>query len=159
MISLAPIITHLLDCGCKPITLQEVIDNVSRERKQVLRVLDKLAKEGELPIAEAVRILRDVVEALSHVHFAQAARTFNRRVLRRGRMPKAPSILIGPSIRAMRLWLLSKQHAPALGEDPMLPLPGAVTSQHLHLPATVCQTRTEAPHSRARSADKAYSLM
>ncbi|MFC1639445.1 protein kinase [Gemmatimonadota bacterium] len=29
---------------------------------------DKLAREGELPIAEAVRILRDVVEALSHAH-------------------------------------------------------------------------------------------
>ena len=29
---------------------------------------DKLAKKGELPIAEAVRVLRDVVEALSHAH-------------------------------------------------------------------------------------------
>jgi len=29
---------------------------------------DKLSKEGELPVAEAVRILRDVVEALSHAH-------------------------------------------------------------------------------------------
>jgi serine/threonine-protein kinase len=29
---------------------------------------DKLAKEGELPIAEAVRILRDVVDALDHAH-------------------------------------------------------------------------------------------
>ena len=29
---------------------------------------DKLAKEGELPITEAVRILRDVVDALSHAH-------------------------------------------------------------------------------------------
>jgi tetratricopeptide (TPR) repeat protein len=29
---------------------------------------DKLAKEGELPIPEAVRILRDVVEALKHAH-------------------------------------------------------------------------------------------
>jgi tetratricopeptide (TPR) repeat protein/tRNA A-37 threonylcarbamoyl transferase component Bud32 len=29
---------------------------------------DKLAKEGELPIAEAVRILRDVVDALTHAH-------------------------------------------------------------------------------------------
>jgi serine/threonine-protein kinase len=29
---------------------------------------DKLAKEGELPIAEAVRILRDVVDALSEAH-------------------------------------------------------------------------------------------
>ena len=29
---------------------------------------DKLAHEGELPIAEAVRILRDVVEALRHAH-------------------------------------------------------------------------------------------
>ncbi|UCG88049.1 MAG: protein kinase [Gemmatimonadota bacterium] len=29
---------------------------------------DKLAHEGELPIAEAVRILRDVVDALSHAH-------------------------------------------------------------------------------------------
>jgi serine/threonine-protein kinase len=29
---------------------------------------DKLAHEGELPIAEAVRILRDIVDALSHAH-------------------------------------------------------------------------------------------
>jgi serine/threonine-protein kinase len=29
---------------------------------------DKLAKEGELPITEAVRILRDVVDALAHAH-------------------------------------------------------------------------------------------
>ena len=36
------------------------------EEGQSLR--DKLAHEGELPIAEAVRILRDVVDALSHAH-------------------------------------------------------------------------------------------
>jgi tetratricopeptide (TPR) repeat protein len=36
------------------------------EQGQSLR--DKLAKEGELPIAEAVRILRDVVDALAHAH-------------------------------------------------------------------------------------------
>jgi tetratricopeptide (TPR) repeat protein len=36
------------------------------EEGQSLR--DKLAKEGELPIAEAVRILRDVVDALDHAH-------------------------------------------------------------------------------------------
>jgi Tol biopolymer transport system component len=29
---------------------------------------DKLVKEGELPIAEAVRILRDIVDALGHAH-------------------------------------------------------------------------------------------
>ena len=29
---------------------------------------DKLAQEGELPIGEAVRILRDVVDALTHAH-------------------------------------------------------------------------------------------
>ncbi len=29
---------------------------------------EKLAKEGELPIAEAVRLLRDVVDALAHAH-------------------------------------------------------------------------------------------
>ncbi len=29
---------------------------------------DKLAHEGELPIAEAVRVLRDVVDALDHAH-------------------------------------------------------------------------------------------
>jgi serine/threonine-protein kinase len=29
---------------------------------------DKLAKEGELPVTEAVRILRDVVDALAHAH-------------------------------------------------------------------------------------------
>ena len=36
------------------------------EEGQSLR--DKLAKEGELPITEAVRILRDVVDALAHAH-------------------------------------------------------------------------------------------
>ena len=36
------------------------------EEGQSLR--DKLAKQGELPIAEAVRILRDVVDALTHAH-------------------------------------------------------------------------------------------
>jgi tetratricopeptide (TPR) repeat protein len=36
------------------------------EEGQSLR--DKLAKEGELPVPEAVRILRDVVDALSHAH-------------------------------------------------------------------------------------------
>ncbi len=36
------------------------------EQGQSLR--EKLAKEGELPIPEAVRILRDIVEALKHAH-------------------------------------------------------------------------------------------
>lgn len=36
------------------------------EEGQSLR--DKLAREGELPIAEAVRILREVVDALAHAH-------------------------------------------------------------------------------------------
>jgi serine/threonine-protein kinase len=36
------------------------------EEGQTLR--DRLAKEGELPVSETVRILRDVVEALSHAH-------------------------------------------------------------------------------------------
>jgi pentatricopeptide repeat protein len=36
------------------------------EEGQSLR--DKLAKEGELPITEAVRIMRDVVDALAHAH-------------------------------------------------------------------------------------------
>jgi serine/threonine-protein kinase len=36
------------------------------ERGQSLR--EKLAKEGELPISDAVRILRDVVDALAHAH-------------------------------------------------------------------------------------------
>ncbi len=33
-----------------------------------LSLRDKLAKEGELPIADAVRILRDVVDALTEAH-------------------------------------------------------------------------------------------
>ena len=36
------------------------------EEGQSLR--EKLAKEGELPVAEAVRLLRDVVDALAHAH-------------------------------------------------------------------------------------------
>ncbi len=36
------------------------------EEGQSLR--EKLAKEGELPVTEAVRLLRDVVDALAHAH-------------------------------------------------------------------------------------------
>ncbi len=36
------------------------------EKGQSLR--EKLAKEGELPVADAVRLLRDVVDALAHAH-------------------------------------------------------------------------------------------
>ena len=36
------------------------------EEGQSLR--EKVAKEGELPVAEAVRLLRDVVDALAHAH-------------------------------------------------------------------------------------------
>ena len=36
------------------------------EEGQALR--ERLAREGELPITEAVRILRDVVDALTHAH-------------------------------------------------------------------------------------------
>jgi serine/threonine-protein kinase len=55
-----PHILGLFDCGEADGFLYYVMPYVEG---QSLR--DKLAKEGELPIAEAVRILRDVVDALS----------------------------------------------------------------------------------------------
>jgi len=32
------------------------------------KIVDKMSREGELPIAEAVRVLRDVVDALAKAH-------------------------------------------------------------------------------------------
>jgi len=58
-----PHILGLFDCGEADGFLYYVMPYVEG---QSLR--DKLAKEGELPITEAVRILRDVVDALSHAH-------------------------------------------------------------------------------------------
>jgi tetratricopeptide (TPR) repeat protein/tRNA A-37 threonylcarbamoyl transferase component Bud32 len=58
-----PHILGLHDCGEADGFLYYVMPYVEG---QSLR--DKLAKEGELPIAEAVRILRDVVDALDHAH-------------------------------------------------------------------------------------------
>jgi tRNA A-37 threonylcarbamoyl transferase component Bud32/tetratricopeptide (TPR) repeat protein len=58
-----PHILPLHDCGEADGFLYYVMTYVEG---QSLR--DKLAKEGELPIAEAVRILRDVVDALSEAH-------------------------------------------------------------------------------------------
>jgi tetratricopeptide (TPR) repeat protein len=58
-----PHILGLFDCGEADGFLYYVMPYVEG---QSLR--DKLAKEGELPIAETVRILRDVVEALKHAH-------------------------------------------------------------------------------------------
>jgi tRNA A-37 threonylcarbamoyl transferase component Bud32 len=58
-----PHILGLFDCGEADGFLYYVMPYVEG---QSLR--EKLAKEGELPIAEAVRILRDVVDALSHAH-------------------------------------------------------------------------------------------
>ena len=58
-----PHILGLFDCGEADGFLYYVMPYVEG---QSLR--DKLAEEGELPIAEAVRILRDVVDALSHAH-------------------------------------------------------------------------------------------
>jgi len=58
-----PHILGLFDCGEAYGFLYYVMPYVEG---QSLR--DKLAKEVELPITEAVRILRDVVEALSHAH-------------------------------------------------------------------------------------------
>ncbi len=58
-----PHILGLHDCGEVDGFLYYVMPHIEG---QSLR--DKLAKEGELPIAEAVRILRDVVDALSEAH-------------------------------------------------------------------------------------------
>jgi tetratricopeptide (TPR) repeat protein/tRNA A-37 threonylcarbamoyl transferase component Bud32 len=58
-----PHVLPLLDSGDADGFLYYVMPYVEG---QSLR--DKLAHEGELPIAEAVRILRDVVDALDHAH-------------------------------------------------------------------------------------------
>ena len=58
-----PHILGLHDCGEADGFLYYVMPYIEGESLR-----DKLAKEGELPIAEAVRILRDVVDALSHAH-------------------------------------------------------------------------------------------
>ncbi len=58
-----PHVLPLLDSGDADGFLYYVMPLV---QGQSLR--DKLAKQGELPIAEAVRILRDVVDALDHAH-------------------------------------------------------------------------------------------
>lgn len=48
MTLLEPILHYLTTCGLKVITLQDVTDGSGRDRRQVLRVLDKLAGEGYL---------------------------------------------------------------------------------------------------------------
>ncbi len=58
-----PHILGLYDCGEADGFLYYVMPHIEG---QSLR--EKLAHEGELPIAEAVRILRDVVDALSEAH-------------------------------------------------------------------------------------------
>jgi TolB-like protein len=58
-----PHVLPLLDSGEADGFLYYVMPHIEGESLR-----DKLAREGELPVAEAVRILRDVVDALSHAH-------------------------------------------------------------------------------------------
>ncbi len=58
-----PHILPLHDSGAAGGFLYYVMPHIEGESLR-----DKLAHEGELPIGEAVRILRDVVDALSHAH-------------------------------------------------------------------------------------------
>jgi tetratricopeptide (TPR) repeat protein/tRNA A-37 threonylcarbamoyl transferase component Bud32 len=58
-----PHILPLHDCGDADGFLYYVMPHIDGESLR-----DKLAHEGELPIGEAVRILRDVVDALSEAH-------------------------------------------------------------------------------------------
>jgi tetratricopeptide (TPR) repeat protein/tRNA A-37 threonylcarbamoyl transferase component Bud32 len=58
-----PHILGLYDCGDADGFLYYVMPHIEGESLR-----DKLAKEGELPIPEAVRILRDIVDALSEAH-------------------------------------------------------------------------------------------
>jgi len=58
-----PHIVPLLTAGANGDLLYYVMPFISGESLRV-----KLAREGELPIAEAVRILREVVDALSYAH-------------------------------------------------------------------------------------------
>jgi hypothetical protein len=48
MTLLDPVIHYLLTCGKKTVTLQAVVNGAQRTRKQVLRALDKLTREGYL---------------------------------------------------------------------------------------------------------------
>ncbi|UCG86188.1 MAG: protein kinase, partial [Gemmatimonadota bacterium] len=58
-----PHVLPLLDSGEADGFLYYVMPHVEGESLR-----EKLAREGELPIAEAVRIVRDVVDALDHAH-------------------------------------------------------------------------------------------
>jgi len=58
-----PHVLGLFDCGEAGGFLYFVMPYVDGESLR-----DRLAKEGELPVTEALRILRDVVDALSHAH-------------------------------------------------------------------------------------------
>lgn len=48
MTVLDPVVFFLITCDCKKVTLDQVVAGVELERKPVLRVLDKLAREGYL---------------------------------------------------------------------------------------------------------------
>lgn len=48
MTLLEPVMHYILTCGGKRLNLQQVAEATERDRRQVLRVLDKLAREGYL---------------------------------------------------------------------------------------------------------------
>jgi len=48
MTVLDPVVLFLLTCGRKKVTLEQVVAGVELERKPILRVMDKLAREGYL---------------------------------------------------------------------------------------------------------------
>lgn len=48
MTVLDPVLRYLSECGLRRVNLQQVIDGAERPRKPVLRVLDKLCREGFL---------------------------------------------------------------------------------------------------------------
>lgn len=62
MTVLDPVVLYLLTCGKKKVTLEQVVAGVELERKPVLRVLDKLAREGYLEEIEDNKLPKGYAE-------------------------------------------------------------------------------------------------
>lgn len=67
MTVLDPVVLYLLTCGKRKVTLEQVVAGVELERKPVLRVLDKLAREGYLEEIEDNKLPKGYAEPGPHV--------------------------------------------------------------------------------------------
>ena len=67
MTVLDPVVLYLLTCGKKKVTLEQVVAGVELERKPVLRVLDKLAREGYLEEIEDNKLPKGYAEPGPHM--------------------------------------------------------------------------------------------